>query len=306
MPSTAAPPVRSASGSPEDGQWKAETFEVVRAASGGLLFGVPLLYTMEIWWIGATTEPAQMLLLLALLAVVILGLNLTAGFRTTRDVRLRDALADTIEAMAIGIVVTAAVLLMLRELRFDTPITPALGKIVYEAIPFCLGIGVARFLLDGDPDLTDPPETDGDDDGDGSTGGDEGGGLSAGVADLAATVVGATFIGLSIAPTDEVPMLASTMSPAWQLAVIAASLVTSYAIVFVAGFSRQPERRAQQGIFQRPGVETIVTYLAAVVVAVLLLWLFQRGLHPLDDLLSRAVVLGFPATIGGAVGRLAL
>src|SRR3546814_8297452 len=96
-------------------------------------------------------------------------------------------------------------------------------------------------------------------------------------------------------------MIASTMDPEWQLVVVAVSLVTSYAIVFVAGFSRQDRRHSQQGIFQRPGAETIVTYLAALVVAALLLWVFQRGVHPPADLLSRVIVLGFPAAIGGAV-----
>src|SRR3546814_19269404 len=78
-------------------------------------------------------------------------------------------------------------------------------------------------------------------------------------------------------------MIASTMDPEWQLVVVAVSLVTSYAIVFVAGFSRQDRRHSQQGIFQRPGAETIVTYLAALVVAALLLWVFQRGVHPPAD-----------------------
>src|SRR3546814_16847115 len=73
------------------------------------------------------------------------------------------------------------------------------------------------------------------------------------VADLGATVLGAAFIGLSIAPTDEVPMIASTMDPEWQHVVVVVSLVTSYAIVFVAGFSRQDRRHSQQGYFQPPG-----------------------------------------------------
>src|SRR3546814_18515939 len=90
-------------------------------------------------------------------------------------------------------------------------------------------------------------------------------GLNPPVADLGATVLGAAFIGLSIAPTDEVPMIASTLDPAWHLVVVAVSLATSYAIVFVAGFSRQDRRHSQQGIFHSSGVETIVTYIAALV-----------------------------------------
>lgn len=41
--------------------WAAEATDVVRAVSGGLLFGVPLLYTMEVWFTGSHASPAQVL-----------------------------------------------------------------------------------------------------------------------------------------------------------------------------------------------------------------------------------------------------
>jgi putative integral membrane protein (TIGR02587 family) len=286
-----------------DGPWKAELIDLVRAASGGLLFGVPLLYTMEVWWVGSRTGPERMLVLLAVLFVPLVALHATAGFRTIRDVRLRDAAADAVEAIAVGLVVTAGVLVLLREVTLDTPPMTALGKVLYESIPFCLGTGVARFLLEGDPGL----EGDGDGDPSSSAGsGDGAAALSGTAADLGATAIGAAFIGLSIAPTDEVPMIAAAMSPGWQLVMVAASLVTSYAIVFVAGFARQGQRHAQEGVFQHPLTETVATYLLALLVAALLLWLFQRSGDPPDAFLAHVVVLGFPATIGGAVGRLAI
>jgi len=101
-------------------------------------------------------------------------------------------------------------------------------------------------------------------------------------------------------------MLTASMAPPWLLVVLVTSLFASYAIVFVAGFARQDQRHQQQGIFQGPGVETFVTYLVSLVVVALLLALFQRDVWPASDLLDRVIVLGFPATIGGAVGRLAL
>jgi putative integral membrane protein (TIGR02587 family) len=210
-----------------------------------------------------------------------------------------DDAADSIEALAIGVVVTFAVLVLLREVTVDTPVHVALGKVLYEAIPFCLGIGVARHFLQGGRS--------GDDDGDGSGGGGGSGtGLSADVADLGATTIGAAFIALSIAPTDEVPLIASTISPAWLLLVVAASLLISYAIVFAAGFAGQEQRHGQEGPFQRPITETVVCYLIALVVSGFLLWVFQRDVEPPGDLLTRVIVLGLPATVGGAAGRLAL
>ena len=87
---------------------------------------------------------------------------------------------------------------------------------------------------------------------------------------------------------------------------MAASLLASYGIVFVAGFGDQEGRHTQEGPFQRPITETVVSYLVSLGVAAVLLWLFQRGGAPFDDLLTRVVVLGFPAAVGGAAGRLAL
>jgi putative integral membrane protein (TIGR02587 family) len=290
-----------------DGPWRAEVIALVRAASGGLLFGVPLLYTMEVWWTGSHTTPRQMLAVLALLSIPVLALNKTTGFRKSRDVRTRDAVADTVEALAVGIVVTAVVLVLLQEISPDTGLRSGLGKIIYEAVPFCLGVGVARHFLHGGraaPDDSDGAARDGDGDGGGDD--DDETALHPTLSDLGATVLGATFISLSIAPTDEVPMIASAMSPQWLLALVAVTLLTSYAIVFAADFHGQEGRHTQQGAFQRPITETLVSYLVSLVVAGLLLWLFQRGIRPSADLITRVVVLGFPAAVGGAAGRLAV
>jgi putative integral membrane protein (TIGR02587 family) len=284
-------------------QWRRELLDVARAASGGLVFGVPLLYTMEVWWIGSHTEPHEMLLVLGLLLVPLMALNMTAGFRTVRQVRAADALGDSVEALAIGIVVTTLVLVVLRQITWDTPPSVVLGRVVNECIPFCLGIGVARFVLEGDPGMADDEN---DDDGLAADGTTEHRELNSNAADVGATALGAAFIGLSIAPTDEVPMLASAMTPAWQVLVVIASLVVSYVIVFVAGFSGQDRRHRQEGVFQHPLTETLVTYLVALGVAAALLATFQRELSPPPTLLAHVVVLGFPAAVGGAIGRLAI
>ena len=286
---------------PADGPWRAELTDVVRAASGGLLFGVPLLYTMEVWWTGSHTTGPQMAGLLLLLLGPVFVLNQSAGFRADRDVRARDALMDTVEAVAIGICVALIVLVLLREVTVHTPLRLALGEVLYEAVPFCLGIGVARHFLQGGRDGS---LDEGGVDGEGGSGRHRP--HRASLADVGATTIGASFIALSIAPTDEVPMLTSAMSPEWLLLLIAASLAVSYAIVFVAGFSGQDDRHAQPGLLQHPATETVVSYLIAVVVAVALLWFFQRGLRPWQDLVGRVVVLAFPAAVGGAAGRLAV
>ena len=78
-----------------DGPWANEITDLARAAAGALLFGVPLLYTMEVWWAGVRATPAQSLVVLALAFGVATVLNHTAGFRQTRDVRVHHATVGT-------------------------------------------------------------------------------------------------------------------------------------------------------------------------------------------------------------------
>lgn len=288
------------------GPWRREGIDLLRAVSGGLLFGVPLLYTMEVWWTGQRSSSTQTAAVLALLFLPTFALNKTAGFRRTRDVRLRDALADTVETVAVGMVVTGGVLILLRQVRPDTPVGVVAGMVLYESIPFCLGVGVARHFLQGSRDggeasrrpTSGPAST--------SDGRSAGSDLRGTFDDLGAAAIGAVFVALSIAPTDEIPMIASTMQPGWVLAFIAVSMLVSYAIVFAAGFAGQERRHAQEGVLQNPLTETVASYLVALAVAAVLLGLFQRGLDPWTDVATRVVILGFPAAVGGAAGRLAI
>ena len=298
-------------GEPDAGasQWRQEATDVVRALSGGMLFGIPLLYTMEVWWIGSETTPRRMLAVLLVTFGPVLLLIRTSGFRSTRDVLWRDALADSVETVALGLMSVAALLVLLREITSETPLAEALGKIVYEAAPFAIGIAVAQHVLRRGRAQGDEEE--------GASGGSGGGGagaadgddegLSATIADVGATLVGSLFVAFNVAPTDEVPMLAAAMPPVWLVGVMGASLLASYCIVFVAGFSNQEQRRNQPGILQHPVTETVASYLLSLASAALMLWFFQRigRDHPFDMSLSHVVVLGLPAAIGGAAGRLA-
>lgn len=293
--------------------WAREATDLVRAAAGGTLIGVPLLYTVEVWWIGSITDPQQMFVVLAFTFVVVFLLNRTSGFRSMTDSTLSESLMDTVEALAIALVSVTLILVLFREITARTPATEALGKIVYQTAPFGLGIGLARHFLQGD--------WDGDDDSASDEATEEKSVANISVAnisvatkingtlaDVGATVIGSVFLAFSIAPTDEVALLASAISPVWLLGLLAFSILISYAIVFEAGLTDEQGRLEQQGVFQSPLSESVASYLVALMVAALMLWFFQRiGVgEPLPVTLSYVVVLGFPAAVGGAAGRLAV
>jgi putative integral membrane protein (TIGR02587 family) len=284
------------------GPWAAEGLDLVRAVAGGLLFGIPLLFTMEVWWIGTATRPGPMVAALLLTLLVVVVLTRTSGFRSTKDIRLVDAVMDGIEAVALGVLSVFVLLVLLQEITPETPLREALGKTVYEATPFGMGIALAQqFLRKG---------RDGKDDGEGAQDGGDGsaaeGRVGATVADLGATVTGAVFVAFNIAPTDEVPVLAAAMGAAGLIAVVVVSLLVSFVVVFVAGFSNEEKRHRQPGILQHPVTETVVCYLVALVCSAAMLLFFQRldmG-APLGATLRDVIVLGLPASVGGAAGRL--
>ncbi|KAB8331973.1 TIGR02587 family membrane protein [Scytonema tolypothrichoides VB-61278] len=286
--------------------WINEINDIIRGVCGGFLFGIPLLYTMEVWWIGSLAKPSMIMLAIALMFLVVFLLNRTEGFRKSkRNSPPYGSLTDTVEAIAIGLVCSGLMLMLLQELTPETPLTEALGKIVFESVPFTLGVALANQLL-GDTRYADGQEGTGRQTSDESRRKpDE---LHATFADIGATLIGATVIAFNIAPTDEIPMLAAAVSPPWLLAILASSLLISYGIVFEAGFSDQHKRRQQQGIFQRPLSETMVAYFVSLLAAVFMLWFFQKlsFSDPWTTWLEYALLLGLPATIGGAAGRLAI
>lgn len=288
----------------ERGPWAREAVELVRGIAGGMLFGIPLIYTMEVWWAGTYAHPKRMIAVLVTTSLIVLLLMRTTGFRETKDVRWIDAAMDTVEAVALGIVCVTAVLFLLRELTVQTPLQEALGKIVYEATPFSIGVAVAYTVLRRGRAAKD----DDDREEEGEDGADNDSGVNATLADIGATAVGALFVAFNIAPTDEIPMIASAMAPAWQLALIVASLLISYGIVFGAGFANEEQRRQQPGVLQHPLTETVASYLVALAAAAAMLWFFQRFdlAAPWEMTLSHVIVLGLPAAVGGAAGRLAV
>jgi putative integral membrane protein (TIGR02587 family) len=280
-------------------QWKTELKDIVRGASGGFLFGIPLLYTMEVWWIGSFIGPFRLLIALVFTFLVVFFLNQTCGFRRKHQVSPIDAAMDTVEAMAIGLVCSGLILILIQEITIQTPIHESLGKLIYEGVPFTLGVALANQFLGSDAEgregvQEDPfPRQER---------------FNATLADISATLIGATVIAFNIAPTDEIPMLAAAVTGLPLLAVMIVSLVVTYCIVFAAGFTNQNQRQLQhRGIFQRPISETIASYLVSLIASAFMLFFFNKVefADPWQIWLSYTILLGLPAAIGGAAGRLA-
>lgn len=285
--------------------WRTELDDLMRGVAGAFLFGAPFLYTMEVWWKGNFTSPPRMLLVLGIAYAALVLLDLRGGFRTEHSRTWLRVFTDSLEALAIALLTATLSLILIGVVRFDTGLEATMGRIITEALPFSIGVGIANNVLQNrdennagtDGSRKDTSKHQWHDHAWRGT-----------LADAGATTLGAVIVAACIAPTDEIPMIASTLSSSWLLAIIASSLLISYIIVFEANFGAQTKRRSQPGLFQSPISETLASYLIALLVSFLMLWLFQllRAEDPLSQWVSYTIVLGLPATIGGAAGRLAL
>ena len=271
--------------------------DALRSIAGGLLFGVPLLYTMEVWWLGQTSSSAHALVGLLITVVPIALLIGIVGFRRRPDVTIADIAVDVVTAVGLGVFVVTVVLVVLQRITLQTPLVTAAQMIVFEVAPFAFGAAIAGEVFARTANREKGEAEDGDDERQTVNG--------ATLSDLAATAMGAAFVAMSIAPTEEVPMLVTGLERLWLVVLIVAALVVTYLIVFAAGFGDQDARHQQEGLLQHPRTETAFAYLVSLVVAAGLLWFFRNlSVHDPATALAEAVVLSFPAAIGGAAGRL--
>ncbi|PSR16578.1 TIGR02587 family membrane protein [filamentous cyanobacterium CCP3] len=282
---------------PQAHEWRTELDDLMRGIAGAFLFGAPFLYTMEVWWKGNFTSPPRMMLILGMAYLALVLLNIKGGFRAQQPRSRTQVLVESAEGLAIALFTATLSLTLLDILHLDTGIDAIMGRLITLSLPFAIGVGIANNLL------LKPP-----DDNDTNLASKTGHPWRSTLSDAGAALLGAIVVGSSIAPTDEIPMISSSLEPTRLLLIMASSLLLSYVIVFEANFGAQGRRRSQSGLFQGPISETVAAYLIALAASALMLWLFQviRVGDPINQWVSYIIVLGLPCTIGGAAGRLAV
>jgi putative integral membrane protein (TIGR02587 family) len=264
--------------------------DIVRAGCGAALFGIPLIYTMEVWWAGSAASPATNLALLVVLLIAATVIDRTAGFRFHDDRTWRGSAIDGVEVMGISIIGAVILLTVIGEIDLSTQWREALSKVIAELVPLVIGASIANEIL-GSGDSAD------DDDGPAPS--------SRPLLALAGgSTLGAVVVALAIAPTDEVVIVAGRATVAHLLGLVVVSLVVSHAIVFSADFGRARRTHAVGLIPQL--AHSGAAYGVAIVMSGAMLALYGRldGVSGITAW-SRVVALSFPAAIGAAAGRLA-
>lgn len=134
-------------GSSKTGSWRGELGDFSRAFSGAFLFGVTLLYTMEMWWIGTYVEPWRLLVLLGFALAANFALSHFAGFK--KEGTLGEIADQTVDSVAVGAVSSLVVLLVLNRIKLSDPLDAILGQMMVQAVPLSIGASLARFIFSG-------------------------------------------------------------------------------------------------------------------------------------------------------------
>jgi putative integral membrane protein (TIGR02587 family) len=269
--------------------------DLVRAAGGGLLIGLPLLFTLEVWAHAFLLPSLKIVVLLAMAFVVVVGYSAVSGFR--RDRTWLQLLVDSIETMGIAAVVALTALLLLGRIDLDTGLRDAIGKVAIEMIPVAFGVSLAS------TQLASPDEDPADAEDQGSSAADE---AHAGIfGRLFIGAGGALLFALNVAPTEEVVLLGVEAEWWLLLLVLLASLAMTFAIVFLADFRGGRSLDTGDSPLDRPLTETVAAYAISLLISLVLLWAFGRtdGVSA-SAIIGQTVVLAIVASFGAAAGRL--
>jgi putative integral membrane protein (TIGR02587 family) len=268
---------------------------IARGFAGALLFSIPMLMTMEMWFLGFYMSRERLLLLLVLNMPLLLVLSHRIGFEHTAT--WAQSARDAVVAYGMGILASAAFLILLGVITIDMPFDQWIGMVAVQAVPASIGAMLGRSQLSMSDD---------DDDDETEDAREEKNGTGYAI-ELFMMAVGALFLSLNLAPTEEMILLAYKMTPWHALALMVISILLMhgfvYALAFRGGHTAQMDGSRWHAFirFTLPG------YLVALAVSLYALWTFERldGMASVEALLV-VIVLAFPAAIGAAAARLIL
>ena len=253
-----------------------------------------MMMTMELWNLGFTMDRWRMVLLLILAFPLLVGVSHRIGFEKTFG--WRDDFRDALIALGVGMVASGAVLAAIGLISLDMPLHEIVGKVAVEAVPAALGALLGRSQFGNQPDEEDE---------NGEDGGSQA--LSGYFGTLFLMLVGALYFSLNMAPTDEMIVIAYTMSPWHAAMLVLISVALMHGFVFAVDFRGGTEADPSRPLWSHVVRYALPGYILAAAISLYVLWTFGRmdGLGGVPILMA-TIVLAFPAAIGAAAARLVL
>lgn len=259
---------------------------LTRAFGGAIVFSLPILLTNETWQLAVTMGPVRLALFVAAPMPLLYGLARLVGFERTRSAL--EGVLDVLVAVAVAVATAASALYLLGVLRPEDGLVRTVGTVAIHVFPACLGALLARSEL-GQRSRSESDRQS----------------RSGVFAELQLMAIGALFLSLPVAPTEEIQEIALRLAPERTILLALATVGVMHAFVYGADFAgapEVPEGTPRWTLFVR---FTLPGYAIAALVSAYVLWSFERldATSP-GECAAQIVVLTVPAAIGAAAARL--
>ena len=258
-----------------------------RVLAGAIMFSLPILMTMEMWWLGFYLDEPKLVQFGLVNFIVLVGLSRLSGFEKTQD--WGDDVMDAFAVYAVAAIWSGLILWLFGVIAAGQPMQEIVGKIVLQSIPASFGAMLASKQLGSRDEGSPDSERE----------------RASYWGQLFLMIAGALFLGFSVAPTEEMILISFRMSPIHSVLLILLSILLLHGIVYTVGFQGQEKPEGPVSAWSIFARFSIVGYVLAALVSLYLLWTFGR-IEGTSWSQSAAMVsvLAFPSAVGAALARL--
>src|SRR5690606_32449269 len=268
--------------------------EYGRGIIGGLIFSLPIVCTMEMWWAGFILPPEKLLVNVLVTFLLLVGYNSFSGLR--KDNSFWEVCRESVEEIGLAFVATFLFLLLIDRVEWSMSFYEIAGKTIVETMVVAIGISVGTEQLVAD-------EENGSDASESSS--------SAGTPEerefirmIVLSVCGAVLFIAPVASTVEILIMAIESSFFQQIGMVIVSIVLAFITLFFSDF--KGTMNGETNLMKM--ISHLVTlYLIVLLVAGIFLWFYDNlSGYNLHVILGKMIILGIPGTLGASAGRLLL
>jgi putative integral membrane protein (TIGR02587 family) len=266
--------------------------DLARAFGGALVFSIPALMTMEMWWLGFYQNGYRLALFIALVIPLLTGLSYFEGFEDTFSAK--DDILDTFTAIAVGFIAAALMLFFFGVVKWEMSADEIVGKIAVQTVVAALGAMFAESLLGTGETETEKHIR------------EKLRGASY-LGQIFLMLVGAVYLSMTLAATEEMILIAYQMSNWHAVALVLFTLAVMHGFVYAVKHQRGETSTPEESFVSVFLRFTVVGYVVALLISAYILWTFGRMDETgAEELVKSIVVLGFPSALGASASRLLL
>ena len=258
--------------------------ELGRAFGGAVVFSMPMLMTMEMWFFGFYLDRVRVALFTLLAFALLVGLTRTVGFKSGSHRPWREGIVDAGVAYLVGFLTAAGFLWVMSIIGDGRGWSIGLNIVILQAVPAAVGAAFARGALGGQqPDKSKERYAE----------------------EMFLVVAGSVTFAFNVAPTEEMILIGYRMSALHSAILVIGSAALMHALVYT--IELPGTTTAARGPLHALAVYTLPGYAAVLLVSAYLLWTFGRleGLSA-AAVIGPPVVLALPGAVGAGAARLIL